>query len=49
MDLYARQVEAQKTSNFDLTLASAQSDLAQQLLKNSYVFDFLTLREAAHE
>lgn len=48
-DLYGRQVEAAKTSNFALTLPAPQSDLAQQMLKDTYVFDFLTLQPKAQE
>jgi predicted nuclease of restriction endonuclease-like (RecB) superfamily len=45
--LFARQGHA--ITNFDRTLPPAQSDLAQQLLKDPYNFDFLTLGPAAHE
>jgi predicted nuclease of restriction endonuclease-like (RecB) superfamily len=45
--LYRRQGSA--VSNFDATLPAPQSDLAQQLLKDPYVFDFLMLDEAAKE
>jgi predicted nuclease of restriction endonuclease-like (RecB) superfamily len=45
--LYARQGHA--ITNFDRTLPPAQSDLAQQLLKDPYNFDFLTLSAEAHE
>jgi predicted nuclease of restriction endonuclease-like (RecB) superfamily len=48
-DLYARQVEAGKTTNFARTLPPPQSDLAQQMMKDSYVFDFLTLDQQARE
>lgn len=34
-----------EVNNFQLTLPEPQSDLAQQTLKNTYVFDFLTLSE----
>ena len=40
-DLYRRQGKA--TTNFQATLPKPQSDLAQQLLKDPYNFDFLTL------
>jgi len=46
-DLYGRQGKA--VTNFSATLPSPQSDLAQQTLKDPYVFDFLTLSEGAHE
>ena len=45
--LYRRQGKAQ--TNFALTLPSPQSDLATQLLKDPYNFDFLTLSKEAHE
>jgi predicted nuclease of restriction endonuclease-like (RecB) superfamily len=45
--LYRRQGKAQ--TNFAQTLPAPQSDLAHQLLKDPYNFDFLTLAEAAHE
>ncbi len=45
--LYRRQGKA--VSNFAGTLPSPQSDLAQQSLKDPYVFDFLTLQEDAVE
>jgi len=46
-DLYRRQGKA--VTNFEITLPPPQSDLAQQTLKDPYVFDFLTLAEDAHE
>ena len=45
--LYYRQGNA--LTNFDRTLPPLQSDLAQQLLKDPYNFDFLTLSDDAHE
>ena len=36
-------------TNFSNTLPPAQSDLAQQLIKDPYQFDFLTLREGVQE
>ncbi len=45
--LYHRQGKAQ--NNFERTLPSPQSDLARQLLKDPYNFDFLTLAADAHE
>jgi predicted nuclease of restriction endonuclease-like (RecB) superfamily len=45
--LYQRQGKA--ISNFDLTLPQPQSDLAQQLIKDPYTFDFLTLSQNAQE
>lgn len=46
-DLYGRQGKA--ISNFAGTLPAPQSDLAQQSLKDPYVFDFLTLHSEAVE
>ncbi|MFC6225886.1 YhcG family protein [Hymenobacter artigasi] len=45
--LYLRQGRA--VSNFVHTLPAPQSDLAQQLLKDPYTFDFLALGPAAQE
>lgn len=45
--LYLRQGKA--ITNFQTTLPKAQSDLAQQLLKDPYNFDFLTLATDSHE
>jgi predicted nuclease of restriction endonuclease-like (RecB) superfamily len=46
-NLYQRQGGA--TTNFERTLPALQSDLAVQLLKDPYNFDFLTLGQEAHE
>lgn len=46
-DLFHRQGKA--ITNFQHTLPAAQSDLAQQLLKDPYNFDFLTMTSDAHE
>ena len=45
--LYRRPGKAQ--TNFTATLPAPQSDLAQQVLKDPYNFDFLTLAEDARE
>jgi predicted nuclease of restriction endonuclease-like (RecB) superfamily len=45
--LYGRQGKA--LTNFELTLPKPQSDLAQNLLKDPYNFDFLGLGKEAHE
>jgi predicted nuclease of restriction endonuclease-like (RecB) superfamily len=45
--LYQRQGQA--TTNFEQSLPKPQSDLAQQLLKDPYNFDFLSLGQAAQE
>jgi predicted nuclease of restriction endonuclease-like (RecB) superfamily len=47
LDLYGR--EGRAITNFHETLPPVQSDLAQQLLKDPYVFDFLTLTDDARE
>jgi predicted nuclease of restriction endonuclease-like (RecB) superfamily len=44
---HKRQGEA--VTNFQQRLPSPQSDLARQLLKDPYIFDFLTLEEPFHE
>ena len=46
-DAYRRQGKA--VTNFALVLPGPQSDLAQQILKDPYIFDFLTLEEPFHE
>lgn len=45
--LYSRQGKA--VTNFQTTLPPVQSDLAQGITKDPYVFDFLSLREDANE
>ena len=42
-NLYARQGKA--ISNFEYSLPAPQSDLAQEMTKDPYNFDFLTIRE----
>lgn len=46
-DLYGRQGQA--LTNFQATLPATQSDLAQKITKDPYIFDFLTLRAEAQE
>ena len=46
-DLYERQGKA--ITNFRLTLPENQSDLAQQMTKDPYCFDFLTLQQKYNE
>lgn len=46
-DLYHRQGKA--ITNFERTLPPQQSDLAQQIIKDPYVFDFLSLRNDYNE
>jgi predicted nuclease of restriction endonuclease-like (RecB) superfamily len=45
--LHTRQGQA--VTNFKATLPPAHSDLAQQITKDPYLFDFLTLRDDANE
>ena len=47
--LYARQAIAEKTTNFSERLPAPQSDLAQQMLKDPYIFDFVEYREGMVE
>ena len=46
-DLYERQAKA--ITNFNSTLPALQSDLAQQVTKDPYVFNFLTMTEDYNE
>ncbi len=48
-DLFERQVIAQKITNFNNTLPPAQSDFANYLLKDPYIFDFVQAQEKADE
>jgi len=41
--------QGKAVANFDRTLPSPQSDLARDITKDPYNFDFLTLRADAHE
>ena len=47
--LYNRVNNENKVNNFALTLPKPQSDLAQELLKDPYNFDFLNISEQAKE
>ena len=47
--LYQRQRQGRAITNFQATLPSPQSDLAQQIIKDPYNFDFLTLTQEAQE
>jgi predicted nuclease of restriction endonuclease-like (RecB) superfamily len=47
LDLYGR--EGRAITNFSETLPAPQSDLAQQAIKDPYVFDFLTLADEARD
>ena len=44
-NLYERQVVANKVNNFETHLASPQSELAAQTMKDPYVFDFILFKE----
>lgn len=48
--LFERQgITANKLTNYDEHLPATQSDLANEILKDPYNFDFLTIDEKAHE
>lgn len=47
--LYERQALVGKVSNFERTLPAPESELAQQALKDPYIFDFITARQGAVE
>jgi predicted nuclease of restriction endonuclease-like (RecB) superfamily len=48
-DLYTRQVKKKKTTNFLTTLPKAHGDLANQILKDPYKFNFLQLSAKAND
>jgi len=48
-NLYLRQHKKKKTSNFHLTLPKEQSDLANQMLKDPYNFEFLQIGKDVSE
>ncbi len=47
--LFQRQVKAKKINNFERTLPSPQTDFANYLLKDPYIFDFVQAKEKADE
>ena len=47
--LYERQVLTKKASNFQKRLTPPQSDLAEQAMKDPYMFDFIQYREGMPE
>lgn len=47
--LYERQVLAEKVSNFEMRLPAPQSDLAEQTMKDPYIFDFIPFSEDMKE
>jgi predicted nuclease of restriction endonuclease-like (RecB) superfamily len=49
IDTQAHARQGQALTNFARVLPPETSDLAQQVLKDPYQFDFLTLRQAVHE
>jgi len=44
-NLYARQAISDKATNFKCKLISPQSELAEETLKDPYIFDFIELKE----
>ncbi|GAB7140664.1 hypothetical protein RsTz2092_06150 [Deferribacterales bacterium RsTz2092] len=48
-ELYKRQAIADKTTNFKDRLPAPQSDMAQQALKDPYIFDFIEARKGIME
>ena len=44
-NLYARQATADKISNFENRLPAPQSELATQMMKDPYIFDFIPFKE----
>ena len=49
LHLYERQALAGKVTNFDRTLPAPNSELAQQALKDPYIFDFITAKQNQQE
>lgn len=49
LHLYERQQIAGKVTNFERTLPAPDSELAQQILKDPYIFDFITAKQSAKE
>ena len=48
-NLYNRQISNNKVNNFTATLSAPQSDLANYLLKDPYIFDLVGAKEKADE
>lgn len=48
-NLFARQIEAKKVNNFAVRLPEPQSDLANYLMKDPYIFDIIGLTERMAE
>ena len=49
LKLYERQAVAEKVSNFEKALPSPQSELAKEILKDPYLFDFVEASESKVE
>ena len=49
LKLYERQALAGKATNFTRTLPAPESELAQQVLKDPYIFDFITAKQGQKE
>jgi predicted nuclease of restriction endonuclease-like (RecB) superfamily len=47
--LFERQIKSKKTNNFERTLPKPQTDFANYLLKDPYIFDFVQATEKANE
>ncbi len=47
--LFERQIIKKKISNFSKTLPEPQTDMAQYLLKDPYIFDFVQAKDKANE
>lgn len=48
-ELFQRQIKESKVNNFTATLPKVQSDLANYLLKDPYIFDLVGAKESADE
>ena len=48
-NLFARQIEAKKVNNFAVRLPNPQSDLANYLMKDPYIFDMMGQTEAMNK
>lgn len=49
LHLYERQAVSGRVANFSRTLPEPDSELVQQVLKDPYVFDFITARQGSRE
>lgn len=48
-ELYQRQVVTSKITNFDKQLVNPQNELAKEMIKDPYIFDFIPIREDMKE